>query len=90
MISVDIRKQGGAAVMTIPSNLLKMLNLSIGSKLELDIRSGMLIAKPAEEPSRKHYSLNELLQGVTPKVIKALNKETSWAREGKRKGREIT
>jgi antitoxin ChpS len=90
MITVDIRKQGGAAIMTIPASILKMLNIDIGSKLEIDIRSGALVARPAEEKSRKRYSIDELLKGTSPKQIKALNKATDWAREGKSKGREIT
>ncbi|MDO8953298.1 MAG: PbsX family transcriptional regulator [Gammaproteobacteria bacterium] len=89
MITVDIRKQGGAAVMTIPASILKMLNIAIGSKLEIDIRSGAIVATPAEKKPRKRYSLDELLQSVRPEQIKLLNAETTWARDGKSKGREI-
>ncbi len=90
MIAVDIRKQGGAAIMTIPAHVLKMLHVEIGSKLYLDIRAGTLIAKPAHHAkTRKRYSLNELLVGITPKRMKALNKATAWAREGEKQGREL-
>lgn len=37
MLTVTVRKQGGAAVMTIPADVLKMLDLDIGSVLELHI-----------------------------------------------------
>ena len=37
MIKVNIRRQGGAAIMTIPSNVLKRLNVEVGASLELDV-----------------------------------------------------
>lgn len=40
------------------------------------------------QKTRKRYSLTELLRGITPKIIKILNKNTRWAREGKPVGRE--
>jgi antitoxin ChpS len=88
MITVHVRKQGGAAVMTIPSDVLKMLHIGIGSTLELDVTNKELIARPAQKKTRKRYSLAELLHGATPKAIKALNKSTEWARYGKPVGRE--
>lgn len=89
MITVHIRKQGGAAIITIPSDVLKILNVDIGATLELDVTSKEFIARPVHA-ARKRYSLNELLSGVTPKTMKALNKETKWARGGKAVGREQT
>jgi antitoxin ChpS len=87
MITVQIRKQGGAAIMTIPSDVLRILNLGIGETLALDVTKEGFTAHPAKT-ERKRYSLSELLYGVTPKKIKALNKKTHWAREGKAIGRE--
>ena len=37
MITVHVRKQGGAAIMTIPADVLKMLHINIGATLELDV-----------------------------------------------------
>lgn len=88
MITVHIRKQGGAAVMTIPSDVLKLLNIGVGATLELDVTDGEFVARPLQEGRRKRYSLAELLHGTTPKKMKALHKETEWAREGKPTGRE--
>ena len=90
MITVNIRKQGGAAVMTIPSDVLKMLNIEVGSTLELEITNGAFIVRPAQPPTgRKRYTLAELLQDVTPETMNELNTETAWAREGEPMGREI-
>lgn len=61
MKSVQIRKQGGAAIMTIPSHLLAALHVNIGDTLELDITDGVLLVKPAIKKMRKQYSLEELL-----------------------------
>jgi antitoxin ChpS len=79
MITVNIRKQGGAAVITIPSDVLRILDIDIGTTLELDITNQGFTARPVQQ--RKRYTLTELLEGVTEKDIKALNKETRWARE---------
>lgn len=94
MITVNIRKQGGAAIMTIPSDVLKILNVEVGGALQLDVAKGAFTARPAPPAAagglRKRYSLDELLRNVTPKNMAKLNAETEWAREGKAIGRELT
>lgn len=87
MTTVNVRKQGGAAVVTIPANMLKMLHIKVGSNLELQVSEGVLIARPAG--GKRRYSLSELLLGVTPKTIAQLNAETAHALEGAPIGREI-
>jgi len=67
-----------------------MLELSIGAELELAITKKGFIARPVCKGKRKRYSLKEVLQGTTPSNLKALKKNTAWARKGKAKGREIT
>lgn len=89
MITVHIRKQGGAAIITIPADVLKILNVDVGAKLELDVDSSGFTARPAHKTARKRYSLKELLHGTTQENMKALNKKTRWAREGKSVGREL-
>jgi len=89
MINVNVRKQGGAAIITIPSDVLKLLGIKVGSALELNVDNGKLIARPTQIKNRKRYTLAELLQGVTPAKMKKLNDETKWAREGDSVGREL-
>ena len=89
MITVNIRKQGGAAIMTIPADVLKILEVQVGSTLEIEVADGAFTARPAQQQTRKHYTLAELLQGVTPEVNETLNAETTWAREGGPVGREL-
>ena len=87
MITVQIRKQGGAAIMTVPAHVLKMLNVGVGSTLALSVTKEKFIAQPT---IKKRYTLKELLHGATPKNIKALHEETQWARKGEPVGRELT
>lgn len=88
MITVQIRKQGGAAIMTIPSDVLHLLNIEVGAKLELDVTQEGFTARLANLKKTKRYTLKELLHGATPKKMKTLNAKTKWAREGKSVGRE--
>ncbi len=89
MITVNLRKQGAATVITIPDIVLKKLDISIGSTLELDISNSAFIARPLRNPARRRYTLTELLRGVTPETVAALREETNWTREGEPMGREI-
>lgn len=89
MITVNIRKQGRTAIMTIPADVLRRLNVGVGAILELDVEQGAFVARPISSSARKRYSLHELLRGVTPEIIEAINAETAWARDGDAVGREI-
>jgi antitoxin ChpS len=84
-INSRIRRQGGAAVVTIPPTLLKLLDIDVGTELSLSVSAGALIARPIG--SRKRYSLSELLEGS--EAMAELNAETAWAHEGDPIGREI-
>lgn len=85
MITVPVRREGTTAVITIPEEVLKSLNIEVGSTLALEVANGAVTARPA----RKRYSLAELLQGATPDDLAALATETEWAREGEPVGREL-
>ena len=89
MLSMPLRKQGGAAIVTIPPSVLKSLDLKIGSELQMDVRDGALVLVPVQAPGRKRYTLAQLLVGATPAAIKALNNDTAWTREGEAVGREL-
>jgi len=89
MITVSIRKQGGAAIITIPSDLLKLLNVEMGEELAMNIEKGALVARPMHKKMQKRYSLKELLQGITPKTAAAMKEETKELREGQPTGREL-
>lgn len=89
MTTVSIRRQGGAAIMTIPAEVLKTLGIDVGSKLEVAATVGGFTARTKAKQERRRYSLRELLRGATPRAMKRLNEETAWARDGKPVGREL-
>lgn len=88
MTTVHIRKQGGAAIITIPAQVLSELHLHVGAALEVAVANDSMIVRPAKR-KRRRYTLKELFKGMTPKKMKALNKATEWARDGKPVGREV-
>ncbi len=61
MRTVSIRKQGGAAIMTIPPDILKSLDAGVGSQLILNVQDGVFTATPIKTTPRKHYKLSDLL-----------------------------
>ena len=89
MSLVSIRRQGGAAIMTIPSEVLKALHLDVGAQMEVAITADGFTARPLEKPKRRRYSLRELLRGATPETMRRLQDETAWAHEGAAAGREL-
>jgi antitoxin ChpS len=89
MTTVNVRKQGGAAIMTIPSEVLKVLKVSVGSTLALEASPDSLVARPLRRGPRRRYTLPELLRGVTRRRMDALAKQTAWARAGRPVGREL-
>jgi antitoxin ChpS len=89
MSLVSIRRQGGAAIMTIPSDVLKALHLDVGTQMEVAITADGFTARPLQKPKRRRYSLRELLRGATAETMRRLQNETAWAHEGSAVGREL-
>ncbi|MET3854150.1 MULTISPECIES: PbsX family transcriptional regulator [unclassified Rhizobium] len=85
-ITTKIRRQGGAAIVTLPPAVLKMMQVEVGDQLSLDVANGELIGR-ATRPAKKRYSLSELLEGADE--IRALNAEVADAQDGDPVGREI-
>lgn len=86
-VTTKIRKQGGAAVVTIPPAVLKMMELEIGDQLSLEMADGELVVKPVRN-ARKRYKLSELLEGKD--AMSRLNADLAWAMEGDPVGHEIS
>jgi antitoxin ChpS len=86
---VSIRRQGGAAIMTIPAEVLKSLHLDVGARMDIAVTGEGFTARPVEQPKRRRYSLKELLRGATPEIMRQLQEDTAWAHEGAAIGREI-
>ena len=86
-VTSKIRKQGGAAVLTIPPALLGMLEAEIGTAVELSVADGALTVRPTVRGPRRRYTLAELLEGA--EAAADLVADTAWAREGGPVGREV-
>ncbi len=89
MPTVNIRKQGGAAIITIPAEVLKELAVGVGQALDIEVSNGALIARPTGGGMRRRYSLSELLEGITPTVAREMSKASAEWNEGPPVGREL-
>ena len=88
MLVTKIRKQGGAAVVTLPAEVLRQLGAGVGEDLSIVVSQHTVILRPARG-ERRRYSLEELLAGVTEQDMQILAEDTVWAREGAPGGREL-
>jgi antitoxin MazE len=64
----NVAKWGNSLAIRIPQNLAKEIDLTEGSEVELDIIDGNLVLIPRK---RKRYSLDQLVQGITPDNLHA-------------------
>jgi antitoxin MazE len=61
-----VAKWGNSLAVRIPQNLAKEIDLAEGVEVNLGVVDGMLVVKPR---SRKRYSLDELIEGITPENL---------------------
>ncbi|HEX5935210.1 MAG TPA: PbsX family transcriptional regulator [Pseudorhizobium sp.] len=85
-ITTKIRRQGGAAVVTIPPAVLQLMQTQVGDQLSLVVTDGVLVARPVQK-ARSRYTLSELLKGS--EEMEKLSAETAWTLDGDAVGREI-
>ena len=63
-----VAKWGNSLAVRIPQNLAKEIHLAEGTEIDLGVVDGTLVLKPR---SRKLYSLDELINGITPENLHA-------------------
>ncbi|MFN7008614.1 MAG: AbrB/MazE/SpoVT family DNA-binding domain-containing protein [Allorhizobium sp.] len=85
-VTTKVRKQGGAAVVTIPPALLKLMAVEVGDQLSLNVQNGELVATPLKA-GVKRYTLAELLVGA--EELNQLNASLADTMDGDAVGREI-
>jgi len=83
--TAKIRRQGGAAVSSIPPAFLKMLGVDVGAELTLPVNNGTLVATPLK--TKKKYRLAELLEGS--EALIELSREAAGWDSGAPVGNEI-
>jgi antitoxin ChpS len=93
MKTVQVRKQGGAAVMTIPADILKVLDLHVGNRLQIvpqaDGFSVRAVAAPAPASAATRLPLRELLRGATTGNMNKLRLQSAGALDGTPVGHEL-
>jgi len=67
-MAATVAKWGNSLAVRIPQNLAKEIHLAEGSEIDLGVVDGTLVIKPRR---RKRYSLDELIQGITPENLHA-------------------
>jgi antitoxin MazE len=65
-MSAIVVKWGNSLAIRIPENLAKKIHLAEGTELDLSVVDGTLVITPR---SRKRYSLDELIEGITPENL---------------------
>ena len=58
MHTTHLRKVGGSVMLAVPPALLDVLNVGVGTRVDIGVENGRLIVAPRARPS---YSLEELL-----------------------------
>jgi antitoxin MazE len=61
-----VAKWGNSLAIRIPQTLAKEIHLAEGTEIDLVVVDGTLVVKPR---SRKRYSLDELVEGITPENL---------------------
>lgn len=75
-----VAKWGNSLAVRIPQHLAKEMHLLEGAEIDLGVVDGALVIKPRR---RKRYSLDELIEGITPENLHA------EVDDGRAVGREI-
>lgn len=57
MATTSLRKVGGSVMMSVPRAFLDQMDLSVGSTVDIGLKPGRMVVKPA----KPKYSLEELL-----------------------------
>lgn len=73
-MQTNIRKWGNSAGATLPAAILKKAGLNIGDAVELDVRGGQIILKPAAP----EYTLDQLLAASSEAAFDRTEEDNDW------------
>ncbi len=57
MATVTLRNLGGSVVMAVPRKILRLVQLDVGSRVDVNVDNGRLVIEPRKQP---RYTLAEL------------------------------
>lgn len=85
MATVALRALGGSVVMALPKQILNMLHLCVGSRVEVTVEGGRLVVEPKTRPQ---YKLSELLAQCTEQNMAVSAEDQVWI-DSKPVGKEV-
>ncbi len=72
-----LRASGGAVVMSVPRKLLEIVNLRVGSKVEIGVKGDGLVVNPARQ-SNPRYTLEEILSQCGRDAFRKSRADSDW------------
>lgn len=75
MATVTLRSLGGSVVMTVPKQILGLMHLGAGNRVEVRVENGKLVVEPRREP---RYTLAELLAQCTAENMVLSAEDRAW------------
>ena len=76
MTRITVRKSGGANIVSIPTTILKMLQLHPGSILDISLEDNKIILSPVAE----ELTLDDLLAGSPKKRLNLKKEDKEWVK----------
>ncbi|KYP86419.1 antitoxin [Erwinia sp. V90_4] len=83
-----LRQQGGAVVLTIPSDIAAKAGWSVGTLLDVTADGEAVSIKPSGRMARGSKTLSQLLQGIDEEEIRQFNQDISDGLNDEPQGRE--
>lgn len=84
-----LRQQGGAVILTIPSNLISKMNWSIGMELNITTEHESICIAPSRRIPRGSKSISQLVSEIDTCEIEFLNKSMDELNNSPSVGKEI-
>jgi antitoxin ChpS len=72
-----LRASGGAVIMSVPKRLLEIVNLRVGSKVEIGVKGDALVVNPARQ-SKPRYTLEEVLSRCGRNAFRKSRANSDW------------
>ena len=76
-----LRASGGAIVMAVPKRLLEIVNLRVGSKVEIGVKGDALVVNPPRQ-SKPRYTLDEILSQCGRNAFRKSRANSDWLNDG--------
>lgn len=77
MATLNIRKSGGANIVSLPKKILQTLGLHTGSTLNLSVEHNKIVLTPMNEEK----TLNELLSASPKECLQLYDEDKEWITE---------